>query len=48
MWHKIGVVGGADSPLRVVSADNLGLIEVGMGDMGDRFYNAIERRIGSV
>lgn len=48
MWQKIGVVGGADSPLRVVSADNLGLIEVGMVDMGDRFYNAIERRIGSV
>ncbi|MGB7711677.1 MAG: phosphoribosylformylglycinamidine synthase subunit PurL [Microcoleus sp.] len=48
MWQKIGVVGGADSPLRVVSADNLGLIEVGMVDMGDRFYNAIERRIASV
>ena len=48
MWQKIGLVGGADSPLRVVSADNLTLIEVGMGDMGDRFYNAIERRIGSV
>ncbi|MBE9187876.1 phosphoribosylformylglycinamidine synthase subunit PurL [Microcoleus sp. LEGE 07076] len=48
MWQKIGVVGGADSPMRVVSADNLGLIEVGMGDMRDRFYNAIERRIGSV
>ncbi|TAG86942.1 MAG: phosphoribosylformylglycinamidine synthase subunit PurL [Oscillatoriales cyanobacterium] len=48
MWQKIGVVGGAESPFRVVSADNLGLIEVGMVDMGDRFYNAIERRIGSV
>ena len=48
MWQKIGVVGGADSPLRVLSSDNLGLIEVGMVDMGDRFYNAIERRIGSV
>jgi phosphoribosylformylglycinamidine synthase subunit PurL len=48
MWQKIGVVGGADSPLRVMSADNLRLIEVGMSDMGDRFYNAIERRIGSV
>ncbi|MDQ2098426.1 MAG: phosphoribosylformylglycinamidine synthase subunit PurL [Tychonema bourrellyi B0820] len=48
MWQKIGQVGGADSPLRVLSADNLGLIEVGMVDMGDRFYNAIERRIGSV
>jgi phosphoribosylformylglycinamidine synthase len=48
MWQKIGLVGGADSPLRVVSADNLGLIEVGMGDMGDRYWSAIERRIGSV
>jgi len=48
MWQKIGQVGGADSPLRVLSADNLGLIEVGMVDMGDRFYNAIERRIVSV
>lgn len=48
MWQKIGVVGSADSPLRVVSADNLGLIEVGMGDMGDRYWSAIERRIGSV
>ncbi|MEG3843365.1 AIR synthase related protein, partial [Microcoleus sp. herbarium14] len=48
MWQKIGVVGGADSPLRVVSADNLGLIEVGMGDMGDRYWSAIERRIASV
>ena len=48
MWQKMGLVRGTDSPLRVVSADNLGLIEVGMGDMGDRFYNAIERRIGSV
>jgi len=48
MWQKMGLVGGADSPLRVVSADNLGLIEVGIGDMDDRFYNAIDRRIGSV
>ncbi|MEG4518572.1 MULTISPECIES: phosphoribosylformylglycinamidine synthase subunit PurL [unclassified Microcoleus] len=48
MWQKIGLVGGAESPLRVVSADNQVLIEVAMGDMGDRFYNAIERRIASV
>jgi phosphoribosylformylglycinamidine synthase len=31
-----------------VSADNQVLIEVAMGEMGDRFYNAIERRIASV
>ncbi|MEG4799726.1 phosphoribosylformylglycinamidine synthase subunit PurL [Microcoleus sp. ARI1-B5] len=48
MWQKIGLVGGAESPLRVVSADNQALIEVGMSEMGDRFYNAIERRIASV
>ncbi|MEG4987700.1 phosphoribosylformylglycinamidine synthase subunit PurL [Microcoleus sp. BR0-C5] len=48
MWQKIGLVGAAESPLRVVSADNQVLIEVAMGEMGDRFYNAIERRIASV
>ncbi|MBD0308138.1 MAG: phosphoribosylformylglycinamidine synthase subunit PurL [Microcoleus sp. T1-bin1] len=48
MWHKIGLVCCAESPLRVVSADNRVLIEVAMGEMGDRFYNAIERRIASV
>ncbi|MEG4396208.1 phosphoribosylformylglycinamidine synthase subunit PurL [Microcoleus sp. BROC3] len=48
MWQKIGLVCCAESPLRVVSADNQALIEVSMGDMGDRFYNAIERRIASV
>ncbi|MEG4814325.1 phosphoribosylformylglycinamidine synthase subunit PurL [Microcoleus sp. K5-D4] len=48
MWQKIGLVCCAESPLRVVSADNQVLIEVSMGDMGDRFYNAIERRIASV
>ncbi|UNU22558.1 phosphoribosylformylglycinamidine synthase subunit PurL [Microcoleus vaginatus] len=48
MWQKIGLVCCAESPLRVVSGDNQALIEVAMGDMGDRFYNAIERRIASV
>ncbi|MEP6487575.1 phosphoribosylformylglycinamidine synthase subunit PurL [Microcoleus vaginatus GB2-A3] len=48
MWHKIGLVCCAELPLRVVSADNQVLIEVAMGEMGDRFYNAIERRIASV
>ena len=48
MWQKIGLVCCAESPLRVVSSDNQVLIEVAMGEMGDRFYNAIERRIASV
>ena len=48
MWQKIGLVCCAESPLRVVSSDNQVLIEVAMAQMGDRFYNAIERRIASV
>jgi len=48
MWQKIGLVCCADSPLRVVTADDRVLIEVAMGEMGDCFYNAIERRIASV
>jgi phosphoribosylformylglycinamidine (FGAM) synthase-like enzyme len=47
MWQKIGLVCCAESPLRVVSADNQVLIDVAMDEMGDRFYNAIERRIAS-
>ncbi|MEG4445821.1 phosphoribosylformylglycinamidine synthase subunit PurL [Microcoleus sp. AT9_B5] len=48
MWQKIGLVCCAESPLRVVSPDNQVLIEVAMGEMGDRYWSAIERRIASV
>ena len=47
-WQKIGLVGNTESCLRVFTTDNLPLIEVNIADLGDRYYNAIERRIGSV
>ena len=47
LWQKIGQVGTVESPLRVVATDNQPLIEVTIENMCDRFYNAIERRLGS-
>ncbi|MGL5058507.1 MAG: phosphoribosylformylglycinamidine synthase subunit PurL [Microcoleus sp.] len=47
-WQKIGLVGGADSHLKIVNGDNQVLIEVGMSDMGEKYGSAIERRIASV
>ena len=47
-WQKIGLVGNTKSCLRVFTTDNLPLIEVNIAELGDRYYNAIERRIASV
>ncbi|MFS8117565.1 MAG: AIR synthase-related protein, partial [Microcoleus sp.] len=47
-WQKIGLVCSTEGSLRVFTTDNLPLIEVNIADMGDRYYNAIERRIASV
>ncbi|MEG4284067.1 phosphoribosylformylglycinamidine synthase subunit PurL [Microcoleus sp. A006_D1] len=47
-WQKIGLVGSTESSLRVFTTDKEPLIEVNIADMGDRYYNAIERRIASV
>jgi phosphoribosylformylglycinamidine synthase subunit PurL len=44
-WQKIGQVGNADTSLRVVTTDNIPVIDASIADMGDRFYNAIERRL---
>ncbi|MCY7381769.1 MAG: phosphoribosylformylglycinamidine synthase subunit PurL [Microcoleus sp. CAN_BIN18] len=46
-WQKIGLVDSTEGSLRVFTTDNLPLIEVNIADMGDRYYNAIERRIAS-
>jgi len=48
LWQKVGQVGTGESPLRVVTNDGQSLIEVTIEEMCDRFYNAIERRLGSV
>jgi len=47
LWQKLGQVGAVESPLRVVANDGQSLIEVTIEEMCDRFYNAIERRLGS-
>ena len=44
-WQKIGQVGNADAHLRVITADHHPLIDVSIKDVGDRFLNAIERRL---
>jgi phosphoribosylformylglycinamidine synthase subunit PurL len=45
-WQQLGVVTSQNEGLRVVTADNQNLIEVGLDEMCDRFLNAIERRLG--
>lgn len=47
LWQKLGQVGSVKAPLRVVTNDGQSLIEVRIEEMCDRFYNAIERRLGS-
>jgi phosphoribosylformylglycinamidine synthase subunit PurL len=47
-WQKLGLVGSTEGSLRVFTTDNLPLIEVNISELGDRYYNAIERRIASV
>jgi len=44
-WQKIGLVRNADTPLRVVTADNQSLFEVRMKLISDRYYNAIPKRL---
>ena len=44
-WQKIGQVGNLHTSLRVVTADNIPVIDASITDMSDRFYNAIERRL---
>jgi phosphoribosylformylglycinamidine synthase subunit PurL len=46
-WQRLGQVGQAAESLRILTADNLPLINVRMAEMGDRWHNAIERRLGS-
>ncbi len=44
-WQKLGVVKGKNASLRILLTDNQPLIEVTMTDMGDRWHNAIARRL---
>ncbi|MGD1807785.1 hypothetical protein ACP6PL_20440 [Dapis sp. BLCC M126] len=44
-WQKIGLVGNAENNLQILLKKGVSLINVDMGEMSDRFQNAIERRL---
>ncbi len=44
-WQKLGIVKSTKADLRLLTADNLSLMDVTMTEMSDRFSNAIERRL---
>ena len=47
-WQEVGRVGGDSTCLEILTTDNLSLIEVTSKDMGDRYHNAIERRLAQL
>jgi phosphoribosylformylglycinamidine synthase len=44
-WQKVGIVKSTKADLRLLTADNLLVMDVTMTEMSDRFSNAIERRL---
>ncbi|MGD1699972.1 phosphoribosylformylglycinamidine synthase subunit PurL [Dapis sp. BLCC M229] len=44
-WLKIGLVNNAESGLQILVNESVSLINLEMGEMSDRFQNAIERRL---
>jgi len=44
-WQAIGTVGNADAPLRVVSTDDVPLIEASIAELASIWETAIERRL---
>jgi phosphoribosylformylglycinamidine synthase len=44
-WQRMGQVQTTDSPLQVLTVDNLLLISARIEEMGDRWHNAIHRRL---
>jgi phosphoribosylformylglycinamidine synthase len=44
-WQRLGQVQTTNSPLQVLTVDNLPLISARIEEMGDRWHNAIHRRL---
>jgi len=44
-WLKIGVVGNPENTLKIDLDNNINLVNVSLADLGDRYYNAIPRRL---
>ncbi|GAB4473909.1 MAG: phosphoribosylformylglycinamidine synthase subunit PurL [Elainellaceae cyanobacterium] len=46
-WQKLGQVADADASLHIATDDGRSLINASMAEMGDRWLNAIERRLAA-
>ncbi|WP_413163840.1 phosphoribosylformylglycinamidine synthase subunit PurL [Capilliphycus salinus ALCB114379] len=46
-WHSLGKVEGGSAPLKILAGDGLTLVEMGVVEMKDCYFNAIERRMHS-
>lgn len=44
-WHKLGQVESGDSPFKILATNELTLIEMGVVEMADCYWNAIEQRM---
>ncbi|MEA5519258.1 phosphoribosylformylglycinamidine synthase subunit PurL [Limnoraphis robusta] len=46
-WHNLGKVEGSSAPLKILAGDELTLVEMGVVEMKDCYFNAIKRRMHS-
>ncbi|MGB3403132.1 MAG: phosphoribosylformylglycinamidine synthase subunit PurL [Microcoleaceae cyanobacterium] len=44
-WCALGEVEGQESGLKILAADSISLVDISLAEIGDRYYNAIERRL---
>ncbi len=47
LWHNLGKVEGSSAPLKILAGNELTLVEMGVVEMKDCYFNAIERRMHS-
>ncbi|MCG5058355.1 MAG: phosphoribosylformylglycinamidine synthase subunit PurL [Limnoraphis sp. WC205] len=47
LWHNLGKVEGSSAPLKILAGNELMLVEMGVVEMKDCYFNAIERRMHS-
>ncbi|MEA5500793.1 phosphoribosylformylglycinamidine synthase subunit PurL [Limnoraphis robusta Tam1] len=46
-WHNLGKVEGSSAPLKILAGNELTLVEMGVVEMKDCYFNAIKRRMHS-
>ncbi len=45
LWHNLGKVEGSSAPLKILAGNELTLVEMGVSEMKDCYFNAIKRRM---